>query len=129
MKTLLFVDDEEEILSLLGEFFGARGYEIAFARNGFEALSSVKAKDLGAIFLDLKMPDMDGVETLRLIREINPDVPVIIVSGHATEDLARKLLKEGAFDFVAKPVDLSRLQEIVKHLETLEEVRTPDRVS
>ena len=129
MKKLLFVDDEEEILSLMGEFFGTRGYEIAIARDGFEALSRLKKEDLGAVFLDLKMPDMDGMETLRLIREIDPDVPVVIVSGHATEDLARKLLKEGAFDFVAKPVDLSRLQEIIRHLETLDEVRTPDRAS
>ena len=126
MKKLLFVDDEEEILTLMGEFFGARGYQIAIARDGFEALSSVKKKDLGAVFLDLKMPDMDGMETLRLIKEVAPDVPIVIVSGYATEDMARKLLKDGAFDFVEKPVSLSRLGEIVEQLEILEEARSPD---
>ncbi len=126
MKKLLFVDDEEEILKLMGEFFGTRGYEIAIARDGFEALSRLKKKDLGAVFLDLKMPDMDGMETLRLIHEIDPEVPVVIVSGHATEDVARRLLKDGAFDFVEKPVSLRRLGEIVDQLEILEQARSPE---
>ena len=126
VKTLLFVDDEEDILNMMREFFGGRGIQVAVARNGFEALSRLKSNDLGAVFLDLKMPDMDGVETLRLIREIDADLPVVIVSGHATEDLARRLLKEGAFDFVEKPVSLHRLAEIVKQLEEVEQARSPD---
>ena len=129
MQTLLFVDDEEEFLRLMREFFEGHGYEAVTARSGDEALLKVKDLCPGAVFLDIRMPNMDGVETFRLIREIDADVPVVIVSGHTSEGLARKLLQEGAFDFVAKPVDLSRLEEIVRHLETLDEVRTPDRAS
>jgi two-component system, NtrC family, response regulator AtoC len=129
VKTLLLVDDEEDILRLLGEFFRGRGYQTALARNGIEALASVKSIDPGAVFLDLKMPDMDGAEALRLIREINPDLPVVIVSGYATEDVARELLKAGAFDFVAKPIDLQHLGEVAKQLEEVLQSRSADSPS
>ena len=65
------------------------------------------------------MPHMDGSETLKLIREIDPEIQVVVVSGYASEDLARELLKDGACDFFQKPVDLMRLRETVEHLETL----------
>ena len=73
-------------------------------------------------FLDISMPHMDGTETLRLIQEIDDDIQVIVVSGYASEDLARDLLKHGACDFFQKPVDLHRLQETVERLRTLHEI-------
>ena len=124
MKTLLFVDDEKTVLRLLVEYFSSRGYDTDTAHDGMSALARVREGGLGTVFLDLKMPGMDGVETLRLIREIDADLPVIIVTGHATEELARRLLKDGAFDYVSKPVRLDRLGEIVKQLELIEEART-----
>ena len=124
MKTLLFVDDEKTVLSLLVEYFSSRGYDTDIAHDGMEALARVREGELGAVFLALKMPGMDGVEALRLIREIDAELPVVVVTGHATEDLARSLLKAGAFDYVSKPVVLDRLGEIVKQLELIEEART-----
>ena len=126
MSTLLVVDDEESVLRLFGTFFESRGYQTRVAHNGLEALTIVKSEPLGAVFLDLKMPEMDGVEALRLIREIDPDLPVVVVSGFATEDLARKVLKAGAFDFVAKPVVLSHLGKIVEQLEEVRAARSDE---
>ena len=122
MKTfgLLFVDDEEEFLSTIEEFFTDLGYTVHTARHGQEALLRVKEHRPRAVFLDISMPHMDGTETLRLIHEIDPEVQVVVVSGYASEGLARELLKSGACDFFQKPVDLIRLHETVERLRTLD---------
>ena len=117
--SLLFVDDEVEFLSTVEEFFSDLGYPVYTARHGQEALLRVKEHRPSAIFLDISMPHMDGTETLQLIREIDPEVQVVIVSGYASESLARDLLKQGACDFFQKPVDLTQLQETVERLRTL----------
>ena len=87
--------------------------------HGLEALLKVKEHRPSVIFLDISMPHMDGTETLQLIREIDPDARVVIVSGYASERLARELLKQGACDFLQKPV------EIVHRLRTLEDLSSP----
>jgi DNA-binding NtrC family response regulator len=126
MQGLLFVDDEAVLLRMMREFFELRGHTVVTADNGYDALAKVKDLHPDAVFLDIRMPGMDGVETFRLIREVNVDLPVVIVSGHTSEDLARDLLHQGAFDFVTKPVEMKRLVDIAGHLETLHEVRTKD---
>ena len=118
---LLFVDDEGDFLDTIKEFFEDMGYVVHTALNGQEALLRVKEHRPNAVFLDISMPHMDGSETLRLIQEIDPTTQVIVVSGYASEDLARELLKNGARDFFQKPVDLMRLQETVERLRTLDD--------
>ena len=120
--SLLFVDDEVEFLETVEEFFQDLGYTVYTARNGQEALLRVKEHRPRAVFLDISMPHMDGTETLRLIREIDEAIQVIVVSGYASEDLARDLLQHGACDFFQKPVDLMRLQETVDRLQTLGDI-------
>ena len=120
--SLLFVDDETEFLATIGEFFQDLGYTVFTARNGQEALLRTKEHRPHAVFLDISMPHMDGSETLKLIREIDEEIQVVVVSGYASEDLARKLLKDGACDFFQKPVDLMRLHETVEHLQTLRDL-------
>jgi len=120
--SLLFVDDEGDFLETIDEFFTSFGYTVYTASNGQEALLLVKEHKPNAVFLDISMPQMDGTETLRLIHEIEPDIQVIVVSGYASEDLARNLLKHGACDFFQKPVDLMRLQETIERLRTLQDL-------
>ena len=120
--SLLFVDDEGDFLETLDEFFTSYGYTVYTASNGQEALLRVKEHMPNAVFLDISMPQMDGTETLRLIHEIDPDIQVVVVSGYASEDLARNLLKHGACDFFQKPVDLMRLQETIERLRTLQDL-------
>ena len=120
--SLLFVDDEVEFLATVQEFFEDLGYVVHTARNGQEALLRVKEHRPGAIFLDISMPNMDGTEPLRLIQEIDASIRVVVVSGYASEDLARELLRQGACDFFQKPVDLVRLQEAVERLQALQEL-------
>ena len=120
--SLLFVDDETEFLATIEEFFQDLGYTVFTARNGQEALLRAKEHRPHAVFLDISMPHMDGSETLKLIREIDEEIQVVVVSGYASEDLARELLKDGACDFFQKPVDLMRLHETVEHLQTLRDL-------
>lgn len=120
--SLLFVDDEEDFLATIEEFFTELGYPVHTARNGQEALLQIKEHRPQAVFLDISMPHMDGSETLRLIQEIDAHIQVVIVSGYASEQLARKLLKHGAADFFQKPVDLIQLQQTVERLQALREL-------
>lgn len=120
--SLLFVDDETDFLATIDEFFSSMGYNVRTARNGQEALLRIKEEPPNAVFLDISMPQMDGTETLRLIHEVDADIQVIVVSGYASEELARDLLHHGACDFFQKPVDLMRLQETIERLRTLQDL-------
>ena len=120
--SLLFVDDEEEFLATTEEFFESLEYTVYTARNGQEGLLRAKEHQPRAIFLDISMPHMDGTETLRLIREIDPEIRVIVVSGYASAPLARDLLQKGAYDFFQKPVDLMQLHEAVERIRTMQDL-------
>ena len=89
-------------------FFENESYQVADASTGMEALQHIKEQDFDAIFCDIKMPEMDGIETLEAIRK-ESDVPVIMLSGHGTIETAVEAIKKGAFDFIPKPPDLNRL--------------------
>jgi len=120
--SLLFVDDEVEFLATIKEFFEELEHTVYIAHDGQEALLRVKEHQPSVVFLDISMPHMDGTETLRLIQEINSNIKVIIVSGYASEKLARDLLKHGASDFFQKPVDLVQLHETVERLRLLQDL-------
>ena len=120
--SLLFVDDEEEFLATIEEFFESLEYTVYTARSGQEGLLRAKEHQPRAIFLDISMPHMDGTETLRLIREIDPEIRVIVVSGYASAPLARDLLQQGAYDFFQKPVDLMQLHEAVERIRTMQDL-------
>ena len=100
--SLLFVDDEVEFLATIKEFFEGLEHTVYIAHDGQEALLRVKEHQPSVVFLDISMPHMDGIETLRLIQEINSNIKVVIVSGYASEKLDRDLLKHGASDFFQK---------------------------
>ena len=120
--SLLFVDDEDEFLATIEEFFDSLGYIVHTASNGQEALLQTKDHQPQAVFLDISMPHMDGTETLRLIREIDDNVHIIVVLGYASAPLARELLQQGAYDFFQKPVDLAQLQEAVERIQTIQDL-------
>jgi len=109
MPTVLVIDDEKSIRRTLREILEYEGYKVEEANDGVEGLSLMKDKQFDAVLLDIKMPKMDGIEVLDKIMETNPELPVIMVSGHGTIDTAVEAVKKGAYDFVAKPMDLNRL--------------------
>ena len=111
---VLIVDDEFSVRDSLVHWFEKDGYRTASAQDGKEALRMLEEAPWDVILLDIKMPGMDGLELQRRIREVNPDVPVIMITAFASVDTAVRALKEGAFDYVTKPIDPDELSHLVR---------------
>ena len=117
-KSILLVDDEEGIRKVLGIALADLGYEVLTAENGAEALRIFKDVQPPIVLTDIKMPEMDGIELLRQLKQESPDTEVIMITGHGDMDLAIKSVKYEATDFVTKPINdevleiaLNRAQE------------------
>jgi two-component system nitrogen regulation response regulator NtrX len=114
MKHILVVDDEAVIRDLLVAFFRDVGYQADAKKTGNSALRWLSRNRTNMVLLDVLMPGMNGVDVLREIRRLHPALPVMIISGHADERVARQTLRMGAFDFFQKPFDLSILDSRVR---------------
>lgn len=108
MPRILIIDDEAPIRRVLRDILENESYQVDDAATGMDALQIIKDQDFDAVFCDIKMPEMDGIEVLETIRK-ESDVPVIMLSGHGTIETAVEAIKKGAFDFIPKPPDLNRL--------------------
>jgi len=106
---ILLVDDEEEFLKVLSQRLEGRGMKVDTSTTGEAAIEKAKSKGFDAIVLDLAMPGVDGIETLKRIKSENPDLQIIMLTGHASVDKGVEAIKEGAVDFMEKPVDLNKL--------------------
>ncbi|MCC7524120.1 MAG: sigma-54-dependent Fis family transcriptional regulator [Chitinophagaceae bacterium] len=109
MSNILIIDDEKAIRKTLGEILSYEGYKIDEAGDGEEGLKRFREKSYDVVLCDIKMPKIDGIEFLDKAGEINPDVPIIMISGHGTIETAVEAVKKGAYDYVSKPPDLNRL--------------------
>lgn len=112
-KRLLIVDDEQEICEFLADYFNGSGYECMVSLNGEDALAKTKLFRPHVILLDIKMPGIDGIEVLKRIRSFDTFVGVIVVTGVLDEGIGRQALKEGAVDFITKPIDLEYLEHSI----------------
>lgn len=110
---VLVVDDERDIRDGCERILGRRGCRVAKAANGEEALGFVEKTQYDIVLLDLKMPGMDGLEVLRLIREAHPETLVIVITGFATVETAIEAMKRGAYDFIPKPFKPDQLRIVV----------------
>ena len=108
MKMML-VDDEERFLSTTKKLLSKKGYDVMTASNGAEALEKLRLQNIHVVVLDVKMPGMDGIETLKAIKKSYPLVEVIMLTGHATVESAVDGLKSGATDYLMKPMDVKDL--------------------
>lgn len=109
MPRILIVDDEAAIRRALRDILEFEKYEVVEAVNGTDCLVKLKQAKFDLIVLDIKMPQMDGLDALDRIAILMPETPVIMISGHADIDTAVEAVKKGAFDFISKPLDLNRL--------------------
>lgn len=106
---VLLVDDEPDFLETLVKRLKKRKLEVFAASNGKEALDLLRETPLDVVVLDVRMPDMDGIETLREIKKIRPGVEVIMLTGHANVEVAIQGMELGAFDYLMKPMDIDEL--------------------
>jgi two-component system, OmpR family, response regulator len=115
MDTLrvLIVDDEDDFRETIVKRLNARKIQAEGAASGIKALEILKEKDFDVIVLDVKMPDMDGIETLRHIKKMKPEIEVIMLTGHASVEFGLKGMQLGAFDYVMKPAPLNELLDTI----------------
>ncbi|MET0393243.1 MAG: sigma-54 dependent transcriptional regulator [Chitinophagaceae bacterium] len=109
MADILIIDDEKAIRKTLMEILSFEGYKIDEASDGEEGLKTFRERTYDVVLCDIKMPKMDGIEFLQKAGEINPDVPIIMISGHGNIETAVEAVKKGAYDYISKPPDLNRL--------------------
>ena len=115
MGKILIIDDEKSIRRTLKEILEFQKYQIEEAQDGMEALNLLRTNHFDLVLCDIKMPKMDGIEILEKICAMDADIPVVMISGHGTIDNAVEAVKKGAFDFIAKPLDLNRLLVTIKN--------------
>ena len=109
MASILIIDDERAIRNVLKDILNNEGYTTDEATDGEEGLKKFKLANFDLVLCDIKMPKIDGIEFLQKAKEINADVPIIIISGHGNIETAVDAVKKGAFDYISKPPDLNRL--------------------
>ncbi len=116
---ILMVDDEADFLELMNNRLSRRGIEVLCAGSGEEALKVAESDvSFDAVVLDVKMPGLDGIETLRRLKKIRPELPVLLLTGHASLEAAMAGVEIGAVDYLMKPVPLNdliiRVQEVAR---------------
>ncbi|MCJ7808809.1 MAG: response regulator [Desulfobulbaceae bacterium] len=114
MEKVLLVDDEKDFLETMSERMQARDMNVTTTTSPKEALKKVQEESYDAIILDLMMPEMDGLETLKELKKKNPDIQVILLTGHATVQKGVEAMKLGAVDLLEKPADIKVLTEKIK---------------
>ncbi len=112
--SILVVDDELLIRDLLYDFFAGQGWQIAIADTGEKALGILKEKEIDLVLTDLRMPQMDGLDLARLVREEHPDMPVVIMTGFPSVESAVAALRSKISDYVTKPFNINELFRIIK---------------
>lgn len=123
MPNILVVDDEAAIRESLKDWLMEDGYGVALAVDGENAIAMVQESQYDVILLDLKMPGIDGLETMRRIKEISPDSEVLMMTAYASVDTAVQAMKEGAFDYLVKPFDPDEVELQIKKILALREMR------
>ncbi len=106
---LLLVDDEEEFVTVLSNRLGKRGINVRMAFSGSSAIQTLRRQDFDVAVVDLKMEDMGGIEVLQIFKKMVPNMPVIMLTGHGSEQAARDGIQHGAFDYLTKPCDIQDL--------------------
>jgi DNA-binding NtrC family response regulator len=112
---LLLVDDEVGFVEVLAKRIARRSMDVTTAFSGVAAIQTLRQHDFDVAVLDLKMEDMNGIEVLKVFKKMLPTMPVIILTGHGSEQSARDGLKEGAFDYLTKPYELQDLIAKIRH--------------
>jgi DNA-binding NtrC family response regulator len=111
---ILLVDDEEDFASTLAERLGLRGFQAEVATRGTDALRRVREDDFSVLVLDVKMPGIDGLGLMAQIKRKRPHLPVILLTGHGSAADVKAGMKEGAFDYLMKPIDIDELIEKIR---------------
>ena len=112
--TILVIEDEALQLRTLTGFLKKQGFDVVWSASGIEGLRTAQKQAIDLVLTDYKLPGKNGLEVLREIKNINPEIPVILITAHGTEEIAVQSMKEGAFDYLTKPIVLDELEIVVR---------------
>jgi len=115
---ILVVDDLRSMRLTLGGILEDEGYSVTTVEDGYQAIEVVKKQHFDAIFIDIKMPGIDGVQTFREIKKVDPDIAVVMMTAYSVEDLVREALEEGAHAIIYKPFDINMVIAIIEEMLT-----------
>src|SRR4030043_1636697 len=113
---ILVVDDLRSMRLTLGGILEDKGHEVVTVENGYQAIEAVKKAHFDAIFMDIKMPGINGVQTFREIKKIDPRAAVVMMTAYSVEDLVKEAMEEGAYTIVYKPFDIDKIIALIKQL-------------
>jgi len=113
---ILVADDLRSIRLTLGGILEDEGYNVVTVENGYQAIEAVRKTHFGAIFMDIKMPGINGVQTFREVKKIDPKATVIMMTAYSVEDLVKEALEEGAYAVIYKPFDIDRVVATIEEL-------------
>ena len=116
MSDILIVDDERDIRELISEILKDEGFTTRLAGNSDDAIAAIDAEPPALMILDIWLKDsrMDGIDILKTVKRENPDVPVVIISGHGNIEIAVAAIKQGAYDFIEKPFNIDQLLVVIR---------------
>jgi len=111
---ILVVDDEERFRTIMAKLLAVRGLEVFTIGEGEEALKALREKSYDVIILDVRMPGMTGIQVMTELRKLDPFIEVIIMTGYASVDTAKKIMELGAYDYMLKPYNIEELMEKIE---------------
>ena len=112
--TILLIDDEPSQVTSITSFLKRREYTVVSAGSGREGIGILESTRVDLVLTDFRMPDMNGLEVLKRARQINPEIPVIVITAFSDTQDAVRVMKEGAFDYLSKPIDLDELELLIR---------------
>src|SRR3990170_4750642 len=113
-STILIIEDKESMAKMLGQTIEAEGYRTLIARDGSTGINLINDERVDLVITDLKLPEKDGLEVLRAVKDKNPLIPVILMTAYGTIETAVSAMKEGAYEFLTKPFDTNHLLVLIK---------------
>ena len=124
---ILIVDDEEDFRDLLSEIISGSGYRTFTAADGLQALGLVRQQDVDVALIDFIMPHLDGLQLMRQLKKIDREIAVIFITGHGSIESAVNAMKEGAYDYITKPIQFEELENLLKRLFETKKLRRENR--
>ena len=115
--SVLIVDDDEGMTETLSDILADLGYSVEVVNDGFKAIENVKTCAFDVILMDIKMPGINGVKTLKEIKNIQPEATVMMMTAYSVEDLIAEALKEGAYGVIYKPIEVAKVVEFIERIQ------------
>ena len=125
---ILLIDDEPAQITSIKAFLKRRNYSVLTANSGIEDMKIIESKKVDLVLSDFRMPDMNGLEVVKAVKSYNPEIPIVVSTAFSDTEDAVKVMKEGAFDYLSKPIDLDELEMLIKKVIELSYLKSENKL-